>query len=411
MESIFTKSSHCYTWKKCKIPFYLRMNSRNGSDEPFHIQPFDIIDNYRIIKNIGHGGFGNIFFIRELGSNSPAAMKIDRNQMQRAQIDVEYSILKQLQGSQYFPHLLGHGTYNNSTYFVMELLGPSLSRVRSLLPDNKYSISSAIRIGMEIVCMLREFHSRGFVHRDVKPGNFLLRPESPTPLCLIDFGLAKRYIDPLTGSPHEQELVSSFIGTVRYASLNAHRKIDLGPRDDMICWFHSMIELIVGHLPWRMISDKELIMRMKEKISPEELCADLPSQFLTIYNSLIKLRYDEQPDYDMILLELSDAMRDNHCNSTDLYDWEKLSEIQWASISVLPSSRRKSDSFATNVTEILVNEYIPPPKKEETTKPDQFVLLHDSTQFSDEDDKSFLRKCFLWCPNCCSSHFSNCTVY
>lgn len=278
------------------------------------INNFDVIANYRVIKMIANGGFGTVYFVRELGSNMPMAMKVEKGNKSKSSIEIEYSILKQLQSSLYFPHLFGHGTINDLSYIVMELLGPSLSRVKSYLPEGKFSLSTSLRLGIEIVCLLREFHARGFVHRDIKPANFLIRPDSPSPICLIDFGLSKRFIDPVTSKPHKMRTSESyqcFIGTSRYASINAHKRIDLGPRDDMICWFNMMVELINGELPWSHLNDKNEILKKKEEIlhNPEERCKNLPIQFISIYDEIIKLKYDEFPDYDMILLFLSDALR------------------------------------------------------------------------------------------------------
>ncbi|KAH0790506.1 CK1 family protein kinase [Histomonas meleagridis] len=315
--------------------------------DPCQIQPFDIINNYRVIKIIANGGFGSVFFVREIGTNQPYAMKIEKPKRRTSQFDIEYSILRQIQGSLYFPKLYSHGTFGQNNYIVMELLGPSLSRVKAFLPNGKFSVSTTIRLGMEMVCMLREFHARGFVHRDVKPQNFLVRLKNPTPLCLIDFGLAKRFIDPVTGKPHQQSSVSCFIGTCKYSSLNAHKKVDLGPRDDMISWFHTMIEMLDGELPWSNVHDKDSVMEMKEAITPLELTKNAPKEFENIILSLLQLNYEDMPDYDMILLELSQALRGIGKEASDPYDWEKLSEFELNSIFQYPT-RRGSDVYDYN---------------------------------------------------------------
>ncbi|OHT06808.1 putative casein kinase [Tritrichomonas foetus] len=291
------------------------------------INNFDVIDTYRVIKTIANGGFGIVYFVRELGSNQPLVMKIERENVHKSSIEIEYSVLKQIQGSLYFPRLFGTGKLNELTFIVMEMLGPSLSRIKQYLPGNRFSLSTSLRLGIEMVCMLREFHARGFVHRDIKPANFLIRPESPSPICLIDFGLSKRFIDPLTGMPHQKQLsMSCFIGTARYASINAHKHIDLGPRDDMICWFNTMAEMILGELPWSNLNDKNEILKMKEEIEPKNRCKNLPIQFISIYDEIVKTEYDEFPDYDMILLFLSDALRTTTNKDSEPFDWEKLNE-------------------------------------------------------------------------------------
>ncbi|KAH0795543.1 CK1 family protein kinase [Histomonas meleagridis] len=354
------------------------------------IQPFDIINNYRVIKMIANGGFGSVFFVRENGSNQPFAMKIEKTNRRTSQFDIEYSVLRQIQGSLYFPKLYSHGSFHQNNYIVMELLGPSLSRLMSSLPNNRYSISTTLRLGMEMVCMLREFHSRGFVHRDIKPSNFLVRYKNPTPLCLIDFGLAKRFINPSTGKPHQQNTVSCFIGTAKYSSLNAHKKVDLGPRDDMISWFHTMIEMLNGELPWNNAHDKEGIMKMKEAISPAELTKNAPKEFENIILSLLQLNYEDLPDYDMILLELSQALRDIGKESSDPYDWEKLSEIEINSIFQYPCSRRPSDVYDYSNTQIRTPKYFVKEENKET-----FLLAN-------EDDDSFFGNDPKCCFDCCN---------
>ncbi|OHS97957.1 CK1 family protein kinase [Tritrichomonas foetus] len=347
-------------------------------------QPFDIINNYRVIKLIGRGGFADIYFVRDMKTNAPCAMKIERREKfdsksgkSDSRVDVEYAFVRQLQSSLYFPHLYDCGIYQNLRFIVMEILGPSLFKLARSLPGAKLSLSTALRVGVESVCILHELHCRGLIHRDVKPENFLIRPGSPTPLCLCDFGLATRTKSENSNKSRE------FIGTIKYASIFAMKGQLIGPRDDMISWIYSMIELITGTLPWSHIlsntisnynpntdgnnsddrnmnlndemirkirnSNKEAVCRMKEKITPDELCARVPIQFIDIYKSLIDLEFDQLPDYDFIVLSLSNALRDAGARETDPFDWESLSEDAAYQISPIPLDR-EAPSFSPSLT-------------------------------------------------------------
>ena len=99
---------------------------------------------------------------------------------------------------------------------------------------------------------LEYFHSKGFIHRDIKPENFLIGPGKKEDIIyLIDFGMAKRYIDPKTGAHITFKSNKGQLGTVRYQSLNGNRGNEQSRRDDiesiafMLAYF-----LRGGQLPW-----------------------------------------------------------------------------------------------------------------------------------------------------------------
>lgn len=70
---------------------------------------------------------------------------------------------------------------------------------------------------------LEYVHSKSFIHRDIKPDNFLIGIDKRTSLIhSIDFGLAKRYRDPKTNQHIPYRNNKNLTGTARYASVNAH---------------------------------------------------------------------------------------------------------------------------------------------------------------------------------------------
>lgn len=74
-------------------------------------------------------------------------------------------------------------------------------------------------------------HQKHFIHRDIKPENFLLE-KNGVRVCLVDFGLAKRYI--LKNGKHiEMKTNKRMTGNIRYASLNAHQGYSQSRRDDL----------------------------------------------------------------------------------------------------------------------------------------------------------------------------------
>ncbi|KAA6359081.1 MAG: putative tau-tubulin kinase 1, partial [Streblomastix strix] len=117
---------------------------------------------------------------------------------------------------------------------------------------------------------------------------------------LIDFGLCKRLQikDGVVIKPPQN---GNFRGTMRYASIQAHKKEELGRNDDLMSLFYIMIEFYVGKLPWLNVFDKDEVHRLKENFRQSDLLKNqLPKQFLEIERYITNLDYIETPDYEKI---------------------------------------------------------------------------------------------------------------
>jgi serine/threonine protein kinase len=86
--------------------------------------------------------------------------------------------------------------------------------------------------------VIEAIHRRGILDREIKPSNFLIHPSRRFPVALIDYGLSRHFKDRRTGER------PGFVGTTKYASLNAHKGRELSRRDDLISWFFSMMECV-----------------------------------------------------------------------------------------------------------------------------------------------------------------------
>ena len=94
-------------------------------------------------------------------------------------------------------------------------------------------------------------HSESFIHRDVKPDNFLMGiGEKSRIIHIVDMGLAKRVFDPNNKTHIPFKTDKSLTGTARYASLHAHLGEELSRRDDLEAIGYVLIYFLVGQLPW-----------------------------------------------------------------------------------------------------------------------------------------------------------------
>eukprot|EP01114_Cavostelium_apophysatum_P015227 TRINITY_DN4106_c0_g1_i2.p1 TRINITY_DN4106_c0_g1~~TRINITY_DN4106_c0_g1_i2.p1 ORF type:complete len:567 (-),score=148.48 TRINITY_DN4106_c0_g1_i2:93-1793(-) len=252
---------------------------------------------WKILKKIGQGAFGEIYQAKNILTNEMVAIKVERVDSKKQVLKMEVAVLKKLQDSSYVCRFITCGRFSDYNYMVMELLGENLSELRRRQTDGKFSLSTTIKIGQQMLRAIEAVHNLGYLHRDVKPSNFAMGLTTKKKVAfLIDFGLARRFVLP-NGDVRPARDSAGFRGTARYASVNSHLSKDLGRRDDLWSLFYVLVEFSVGSLPWRRLKDKDQIGEMKIATSPTELTAGLPEEFLLFMRHLESLDYMDKPDY------------------------------------------------------------------------------------------------------------------
>ena len=125
-----------------------------------------------INKQLGKGGFGQIYLGRNFRENYPIAIKVEESS-NRSHLHLEYEILKDIQGGVGIPRIFKYKQGHNHNYLLMELLGKSLDKLFSE-NDKSFSYKTIFQIGYQMVERIQYVHSKGYIHRDIKPGNFVV---------------------------------------------------------------------------------------------------------------------------------------------------------------------------------------------------------------------------------------------
>ena len=294
-----------------------------------------VLGHFRILELVGQGGYGDIYKSEDLRTHQICAAKVEQVALKKQALRRELDIIKQLD-SPYFPKFMFYDEDERYRYLVMELCGPSLSTIRRVIPSHRFSISTILRAGIEMLRGIEAFHARGILHRDIKPSNFLIRASRRYPLALIDYGLSRVYINPETGELEPPRHNPGFVGTGKYASLNAHNGRELGRRDDLISWFYSLLEMWLGHLPWATGRDKQKVWEIKSRTDLKELMRGMPSYFPKVYSLIRRLGRDDVPNYKLITSLLVAAMEECGASWHDPWDWDRLDLDEVSGIDLTP---------------------------------------------------------------------------
>jgi len=315
-----------------------RTTMAKPEEEEDIFQEGDYIDErYEVIKRLGKGGYGEIYSAKDLTNTTYIAVKVERVSKPGNLLEEE-KILRALNGessfvsdrAKYVPKILNSGRHNDMvSYMVLELLGENLSVLRRKQQNHRFSLLTTMALGMQMLRAIKEVHDLGYLHRDIKPGNFVIGSKvtnTHRTVILIDFGLSRRHFRP-DGEVRPKRKTARWVGSRRYMSINTHQRKDQGRRDDLWSFLYVLIEFFTGTLPWahlRGIQNLDNVRDMKIQYNNEKLVRNLPDEFLKFMNHIKELRYEDRPDYEY-LHGLMQGLFNKHGGDTQtfLFDWEK----------------------------------------------------------------------------------------
>ena len=185
---------------------------------------------YRLGRKIGSGSFGDIYLGTNMTTGEEVAIKLESVKTKHPQLLRETKIYRSLHGVVGIPSVRWYGVEGDYNVMVIDLLGKSLE---DLFNDcgRRFNLKTVLMLADQLLCRLEIVHTKCYIHRDIKPDNFLMgRGSRRHMVYVIDFGLAKLYRDPRTHRHIPYREGKNLTGTARYASINTHmvRKEGIG---------------------------------------------------------------------------------------------------------------------------------------------------------------------------------------
>jgi serine/threonine protein kinase len=303
-------------------------NSESDNSSDKLCEPITFKERYKIEKKLGSGSFGDVYLAVWTPKNIKTALKVEyKNKAPR--IQNEYNIYSKIHRNGYvkgIPLIYEFVETAQCNIMVMELLGQSLDDLFKS-HDEKFSIGCVFKIGYQILELLEQIHKKGYIHRDIKPNNFLIGyEEMKNQIYIMDFGLSKKYRDK-DGEHIRFKDKKQLVGTPRYVSINIHLGFEPSRRDDVESIGYMLIYFLKGSLPWQNLKKRkddnaiELIGKKKMATSIQELCDGIPSVFKEYLEYCrAELDFDAEPDYNY--LKNLFIYHANDLNINMKFDWE-----------------------------------------------------------------------------------------
>uniref|UniRef100_A0A3Q1HTY7 non-specific serine/threonine protein kinase n=1 Tax=Anabas testudineus TaxID=64144 RepID=A0A3Q1HTY7_ANATE len=289
---------------------------------------------YRLGRKIGSGSFGDIYLGANIATGEEVAIKLECVKTKHPQLHIESKFYKMMQGGVGIPSIKWCGAEGDYNVMVMELLGPSLEDLFNFC-SRKFSLKTVLLLADQMISRIEYIHSKNFIHRDVKPDNFLMGLGKKGNLVyIIDFGLAKKYRDARTHQHIPYRENKNLTGTARYASINTHLGIEQSRRDDLESLGYVLMYFNLGSLPWQGLKAAtkrqkyERISEKKMSTPIEVLCKGYPSEFSTYLNFCRSLRFDDKPDYSYLRQLFRNLFHRQGFSYDYVFDWNMLKFVK-----------------------------------------------------------------------------------
>lgn len=269
---------------------------------------------WRIVEQLGTGGYAGIYRLMEKRTGYVYAMKLalDDDDVSIKREAAVYEVMKEKGHRTGNAIMHSYGILDGNNYLIMNLLGENMfNYARSVNDGNGLTLGFVIPFGISALRTINYLHCIGFLHRDVKPDNFVCgaRGTKDEDIChLIDFGAATKY---QIGEGKEKRHIDFKVedryypGTMRYGTANQNEGYTATRRDDLESLMYTMIVLFKNKLPWDILVEKNSrgennrneVIHMKRAVEPAVLCEGMPHHMQVFFEHVRSLDAKENPNY------------------------------------------------------------------------------------------------------------------
>ncbi len=275
------------------------------------------IGKYAIIKEVGRGSTGTVYLSHDAYYGRDVAIKVynidtggdeDRARIARKMFLSEAHLVGMLQHPNILP-IYDAGEENGYCYIVSEHVHGARTLAAYCRADNLLRIDDAVEIIYKCAKALHYAHSRGVIHRDVKPSNIMLTQDSD--VRIIDFGIA-------LVSDSDISRIEGIAGSPSYMSPEQVQSLELSNRSDLYSLGAVMYELLTGSRPFRAGNLQKLLHQIVYATAPpiHTLRTDIPEDLENVVAMALQKdpnkRYKSGLDFAAELTRVHQKLREQN---------------------------------------------------------------------------------------------------
>lgn len=262
-----------------------------------------------MIKRLGKGSYGSVYKAEWMEGKRLVALKVELPQSVSKcivgnapkgylSIEHEWRMMAAMNGTDGFPAVYTNNFSGKYKYYVMQLLGQSISSIRKQYSNKRIPVKRLVGFAHQMLDRIEALHARDALMLDIHLGNFLIVNEK---VYVIDLGMAipfkyetgqhVRY----TSSPISSECKNSY-----YASMHDSAGLSVSRRDDLERLLYVLVDLTLNYLPWKDVKGLARIQEIKKKSRPRDICVGQAVWLLGAMEYVFSLSFFDKPNYAYI---------------------------------------------------------------------------------------------------------------